>query len=701
MKPGLSLPAIGIFFALAGGWLPGAASRSLASAIIVDDPQTESAPALRLAPAEVAKVATLGSVDSETPFKMQVELSGWGASILNIRLTDYMTEARGETPYLIQSATPLPEPEQHRFIYPFAARSVTINDQKLSLADARWELIEPDQYRTTLEPPPNQPRQRVFTRAVYALTVVDDAGEPALEIRRAYSLSPDDYELRCSQRFINHTDEPLSVVWSQYAQGDAPDDADYLGDRRMLMAGYRDLEYDPDGEIVFSKNAYVSRQDVLNGKPFWPNDSLPEQRQLVWVASLNRYFAMSVHAGIAGRATVSDRSHVPGLDTIFPKLGIETLGRSADGKAATLALSLTSRPLEIAPDATGQLDVSLYTGPRKSEIFETEPYQSLGFGKLIIYELGCALCTFQPLAKGLLSFLKFLHGITFDWAVSIIILVLVVRLILHPITKKSQINMMKMGKQMQALQPELEKLKKKYADDQQRYQQEQVKLFREKNINPANMLGCLPMFLQTPIWIALYAMLYYAIELRHQQAFYGFFQAISGGHWAFLGDLSSPDQFIRFSGEGFTLPLYFINPKFSGINIIPLLMAGVFLIQQKLTTPPPANEQAAQQQKIMKFTVLLFPIFLYSAPCGLTLYILASTFAGIVDGYVVRRHIKREEEAGTLFDDKRKPPKPGGFRDRMQKALEAKQRQMMEQRGGGKASGGSGQRNRPKRRKGR
>ncbi|MEZ6191097.1 MAG: YidC/Oxa1 family membrane protein insertase [Phycisphaerales bacterium] len=93
--------------------------------------------------------------------------------------------------------------------------------------------------------------------------------------------------------------------------------------------------------------------------------------------------------------------------------------------------------------------------------------------------------------------------------------------------------MQKMGKMMQAIQPG-SKLKK-YKDDQQKINTEMMKLYREKGVQPANVLGCLPMFLQTPIWIALYAMLYYAIELRHEEpTFWGLFKSISGGAWGFL-----------------------------------------------------------------------------------------------------------------------------------------------------------------------
>lgn len=532
---------------------------------------------------------------------------------------------------------------------------------------------------------------------MYGLILNSPDGSPSLEITRTYTLAPDRFDLRCINRFTNRGTTPLTLTWEQYAQGDPPnDDAAYLGDRRMLFGGYQDLSYDSTGKFIYTKNAQVTRSEVLDGEPFWPNPNLPEKRNLVWLAGVNRYFAAAVHPII--HTDDPDTSVIP-LDEDFPKLTIKPVGARGQTRQdnRSLTFALTSNEITIAPGQSAELGLALFVGPRKKELFDQPPYDTLQFTRLIIYELGCTLCTFQPLAKGLLGFLKILHSITYDWGIAIVILVLVVRLILHPITKKAQINMMRMGKQMQAIQPELEKLKKKYKDNQQRFQQEQIKLFREKNINPANMLGCLPMFLQTPIWIALYAMLYYAIELRHQPAFYGFFQAISGGNWGFLGDLSSPDHFIRFTGEGFTLPLFFINPTFAGINVIPILMAVVFYIQQKFTTPPPANEQAAQQQKIMKYMVLLFPIFLYSAPSGLTLYILASTCAGIIDGYVVRRHIKREEEAGTLLTPK--PRKPGGLMDRLQKAVEAKQQQMQaQQAASGKRPSGKGPRpKRPKR----
>ena len=217
-----------------------------------------------------------------------------------------------------------------------------------------------------------------------------------------------------------------------------------------------------------------------------------------------------------------------------------------------------------------------------------------------------------------------------------------------------------------------DKLKKKYGDNQQKIQKEQMKLFREKGINPMNMLGCLPMFLQMPIWIALYAMLFLAIELRHQPAFYGVFQKISlwfrDEPWAFLADLSDSDKFIQFADGGFTLPLCGTFIPYA-INLLPILMGVFFFLQTKLTAAPATTDQQRQQQRMMSIMmVTIFPLMLYPAPSGLTLYIMASSLAGMIDSLVVRKHIKQMEADGTLFQARK--GKSSGFIERFQTALD-------------------------------
>ena len=636
-----------------------------------------------------ARVPILGSTEDTSGYKIEVDFSAWGASIMRIQLADYDETVRDASPYVIVDAPIDPDdPAGKRRFFPFAARSISINGSRVSLADARWELTEPSQWRTTYERTAKDAQRTVQGQATYVLTIRDKENQAIVELRRTFSVDKGSYHLRCLQQIINRTDQPLTVVWEQLGHGDiAPDKTTYMGDARKMTAGYftphEDLKRQYIQSDVWTGRAKLledRRKGTASAQPLWPNDGLRPDAELVWVASVNRYFALATHADI----TAAERpvpGTAPALQSSFPSLRLAMRGSEIGvrGDRRALAFVLTSNSIDLAAGATADLDLGLYAGPRQSDVLAMPVNKALQLGQLIKYELGCVWCTFQPLAKALLAFLEGIYFVVRDWAIGIILLVIVVRLVLHPITKKSQVQMMTMGKKMQTLQPEIEKLKKKYKDNQQTLNKEMMKLYREKGANPAGMLGCLPMFLQMPIWIALYAMLFLAIDLRHQPAFYGFFQLFGG--WSFLADLSSPDAFIRFADEEVRLSFPLLSSlDFSTFNILPLLWAVVMFFQQKYMTPPAANDQQAQQQKMMKYMTLLFPLFLYSAPSGLTLYILASSGAGIVDSKLVRKHIKEQEDAGTLIKEK-KPRKPGGFIDRLAKALEARQKDMADRRG--------------------
>ncbi|MEM1107494.1 MAG: membrane protein insertase YidC [Planctomycetota bacterium] len=624
---------------------------------------------LRAVPTDTPLAPTLGADQLDSPFKFRVEFTSYGAGIKQITLADYAqfvepTEKGEAKPaYRLIDVNQGLAPGTSPAFYPYAAQTLTVNGQNVSLFNVQWAA----------GPVANRDGQQSVT---YRLPIENADGQPVAEVVRTWTVAADSYDLSLDQQIINRTDAPLEVSFQQYAQGDVLTDLGaYLGDRRMFITGhFRDET--PSKYAIYVDDSFINRAELLKKKrTLWPNNDLPVKKnpRLAWLASENRYFAVITHAPVPAEATQT--AEVPELDATFPAVSYRVLDQIVDEPQADrqrVAVQLGSASHTIAPGSSLALDLAIYAGPRKKAVLADSPYDLLHFEKLIRYELGCTWCTFQWLAKGLLGYLKGLHWAVNDWGIAIIILVLTVRLILHPITKRAQTNMMKMSKQMGKLQPEMQKLKEKFKDDPSALNRETMKLYREAGINPANMLGCLPMLLQTPIWIALYAMLYFAIELRHEPAFYGVFQNLTGGAWHFLEDLSVSDNFIRFIPP--EQPAYkltwmpIVKPEFRSLNILPLLMAVVFFFQMKLTTPPAQTEQQRQQQMIMKFMPFMFPIFLYSAPAGLTLYICCSTLAGIVDSYIVRKHVREQEEAGTLFD--KKPVKPGGFRDRMRKRFE-------------------------------
>ena len=203
------------------------------------------------------------------------------------------------------------------------------------------------------------------------------------------------------------------------------------------------------------------------------------------------------------------------------------------------------------------------------------------------------------------------------------------RLAMHPVTKKSQVSMRKMTK----LAPKAEEIKKKYANNKAEMNKQMMALYKEQGASP--IIGFLPMMVQMPIWIALWSAVYASIELRGE----GFLP-----FW--ITDLSMPDALYRFP-TAIIVPL--LGWKIESLNLLPLLMGVAFYLQQKLMPSQAAgsaNPQVAQQQKMMMIMMpLLFPLMLYTAPSGVNLYIMSSTFAGVFEQYVIRKHIREKDEA--------------------------------------------------------
>jgi len=249
-----------------------------------------------------------------------------------------------------------------------------------------------------------------------------------------------------------------------------------------------------------------------------------------------------------------------------------------------------------------------------------------------------------------LAVMKGMYSFVHNYGVVIIILVFLIRLAMHPVTKKSQVSMSKMGK----LTPKVEQIRKKYANNKTEMNKQIMALYKEQGASP--IMGMLPIMVQMPIWIALWSSINASIELRGA-AFLP----------VWITDLSVPDALFRFSAV--TLPLL---GKLDSFNLLPILMGVAFYLQQKLMPhqqAASASPQMAQQQKIMMIMMpLMFPLMLYKAPSGVNLYIMASTFAGIIEQYYVRKHIREKEQdesnglvsvtSKTGGKVKKKKPKP-------------------------------------------
>ena len=242
---------------------------------------------------------------------------------------------------------------------------------------------------------------------------------------------------------------------------------------------------------------------------------------------------------------------------------------------------------EIQPGAKIGHLYHIYIGPQDLKIFNSI---NPAWGSIIHYG------TFDFISQILLQTLDFLHKIVRNWGVAIILLSLLVYLILYPLSIKQMRSM----KEMQALQPKVEALRKANKDNPQKMNKEIMELYKEHKVNPLG--GCLPLLLQMPIFFALYNALMRSIVLK-------------GAGFFWIKDLSAPDRLWIFPSSWPNLPILG-----NELNLLPIIMAIGMFVQQKISSIS-SGGSAAEQQKIMLILMpIIFGLIFYRMPSGLVLY---------------------------------------------------------------------------------
>jgi YidC/Oxa1 family membrane protein insertase len=547
----------------------------------------------------------------------------------------------------------------------------------------------------------------------FEAVIETEQGEPVLRIERRFLLADGALDVLVAQRIENLSPTPRRVRLVGFGPVDLPQDAvTYGGDKRRVRFGYLHRPaLDPGRDVVLAQKFLTPRSDVLSprddaatprinpltGKSFrpyatsrqvWPNQTSAESElTLAWAGMTNRYYAVAVHGPIDPSAPDPVRSF-DSVETI-ERIVLQDDTQPGDG---TLILRLTSPQMQIAPGAAADAGFRLYAGPLHEPTIRNIPAaDAAGIEAIVTYNFGglCAPCTFSWLTGPLLGLLRLFHGFLGDWSLAIVLLVFCVRGVLHPVNRWSQIRVQRFGKQMQDMAPKQKKIQEKFKDDRQRMQQEMAKLWREEGVNPAGMLGCLPMLLQSPIWIALYASLYFFYDLRHEPALFGVVQSLTNGSWLFLADLAEPDNLIPLPAAlRVNIPLMGL---ISSVNILPLILAVVYYVHMKFLTPPTSatlTPEQEQTQKLAKWmTVIMFPVVMYNAPSGLAVYFIANSATAIIENTWIRRHIKKH----NLLEVVKKPKAPrSGFMARLQQIAEQQQRLREQKLKGGAAPGPGG-----------
>lgn len=389
--------------------------------------------------------------------------------------------------------------------------------------------------------------------------IVFDWKSGGLEVQKTYSIRVDNPHLiDLAVEVTNHGKSDLNL------------------DPRLWISRMQKAEPKKKGgffSFIKQKPDFYTPMQFINGKfkveRNWAKlpPSADETGQVYWTGLSDRYFILSL------------------ISRLESSTSVVRYGKENDGEIYT---SLSYGALSLRPGEVYSRNYSAYLGPKKRDELKA---LGVNLEKSVDYGWFGFLAT--PLLWLLIAFEKFLK----NWGLAIIALTFFIKMLLHPVNKKSMESM----KAMQVLQPELQKIKERYKNDKEKLNMEMMLLFKSHKVNP--MGGCLPMVLQMPVYIALYKVLWNAVELYHAP-FVGFYK-----------DLSAPDPYM----------------------ISPILLGIMMSLQQKLT--PQATTMDPAQQKMMMIMPLMFSSFMIFLPSGLVIYIFVNTIMSVIQQYMMHKNI--------------------------------------------------------------
>ena len=591
------------------------------------------------------QTVTLGAVyddiertDDESRYKFQVEVTSKGAAVKTLTLSEFK-DRNTEHPAPLVLLSPLGNGKE---VYSLAntalkvapADAVQFDTKAFPLDKLNWKLVETEKAGEVR-----------FEADLFDSTSAVNTDKPGmaavpamLKIIKTYSIQPGSYDLTCDVTVKNLSGEPIKVLMQMQGPGGMNREG-VRQDARKIKAAYQSAEA-AEINVEALDVAAMQKKIKKNDKEAFRVKGKNAENDLIWSALTNKYFAAIV------RPVPTEAQNNPWLKFAQAQYYPAPSENKDDKDLQNASCIMTSHPITLAAAGQGgaqkSYSLEMYVGPKDKKIFKkNDTYASLQYFKTIDFRgCCCPQSVIAPMAFGIMWMMNTMYtlmGPLGNYGIVIMFLVFLVRLLLHPITKKSQVSMMK----MQKLGPKMKEIQAKYANNKAEMNKQVMAMYREQGVSPVS--GMLPMMLQMPIWIALWTAVYTSIDLRGA----GFLPV-----W--ITDLSMPDQLfaIPFAAKVQTLP--FIGAVFpTYFNLLPILMGVVMYAQQKMmpSSQPGAqtNPQMAQQQKMMMIMMpLLFPIMLYSGPSGVNLYIMSSISAGVIEQMVIRKHLKEKEEQESI-----------------------------------------------------
>ncbi len=619
-----------------------------------DKPAEPDAPKL---PDFPTQTVVLGSSDVASGYVLQVDLTSVGASVQSATLTDPRFPV-AENPEKIK-----PRPQlrvvgnnlaRNEVIKPLtkdrAALTVDLDiesvdaafkeqDLRASLRTLNWELLETEK---------DVDNSNIVSGATFRIVSPDGS----LEVRKIFQLQrvpaeklnePDirqiygsAYQLNVSIQLRNISTKTIAAQYALQGPVGLPlEDVENARKYRDIKVGFLDEAGAVSAELL-TASALV--KDVQ------------KERVEEWSKPI-QYAGVDVQFFAALIVPTGDQVARQSFATITPTV----VTQDAESERSDISLELKSPEFEIPADGLVQHDFQIFLGPKSQELL-------VQFNADTIIDYGW----FGSISKFMVVLLRTFHGWGIHYGIAIVMLTILVRGMMFPISRKQAVS----SKKMKDLQPQLTAIREKHKDDKQKLAQAQMDLYREADFNP--FAGCLPVFLQLPIFISLYQALNNWVDLRMAS-------------FLWIENLAAPDALFEM---GFSLP--FLGSDF---NLLPLITIVLFYAQQKMFMPPPTTDEMAMQQKMMNFMMIFMGFLFYRVPAGLCVYFIASSAWGMSERKLLEYLPEKPVDPENL--EKKKKKKEGGVFSKLMKQMQEaadmqEQIKRQNEANGGDNKGGAG-----------
>jgi YidC/Oxa1 family membrane protein insertase len=295
-----------------------------------------------------------------------------------------------------------------------------------------------------------------------------------------------------------------------------------------------------------------------------------------------------------------------------------------------VSFRLNSKLKELAPGEPVEHQFQIFAGPKRPALLAQYAQPGGSSLKDLVY-----YGWFGVVARPMLVVLHFFYSLVGNYGLAIIMLTVLVRGCMFPLSRKQALGAQK----MQELQPEMKRIADKYKNEPEKRTRATQELFRSHNYNPVG--GCMLAFVQLPIFVGLYRSLMVAVDLRQAPLF------TESIRWA--SNLAAPDMLWNWTS---LMPVFITSG--TGIlglgpylNILPLVTIALFIWQQKMFMPPAADEQAALQQKMMQYMMIFMGVLFFKVASGLCVYFIASSLWGVCERKLLPKAASKGATPGT------------------------------------------------------